>query len=58
MQKSRALSNIKNQIVYTENETLNNSNLEELQNLYYVTMKQLAPVLDRVGRSFSGKVLN
>lgn len=52
--KINYLKDLKSSIEYTNNEEINTENIEQKQCLYYVTLKQLIPLLDRVGRSITG----
>lgn len=46
---------IKNSLEYSPIDSENNENIKNSQCAYYLTLKQLQPVLDRVGRALCGK---
>ena len=49
-EKSASLNSIKAQVQSDTNREL----INEKQRIYYMTMKQLCPVIDRLGRSLTG----
>ncbi len=50
------MNSIKNSLEYTPIETENNENIKNSQCAFYLTLKQIQPVLDRAGRSLCGKL--
>ena len=48
------MKNLKSNLIYDdENQANNAENLKSTQNSFYVTLKQLQPMLDRIGRSMT-----
>lgn len=47
------LKSLKSNLVYEENQIQNTENLKIAQNSFYLTLKQLQPILDRTGRSMT-----